>query len=341
MGLVVGAAIGLSVPGASAIDGVVEINQERTLVGGITPGDAAGFPASLTQPGSYRLTGNLEVPSGSDGVTIVADDVTLDLNGFTVRGSNTSSGFGIGKSLAALEGANRVTLRNGNVSGLETAVFLGEQSYAEGLQVRDCGSICVRVGDQSLVVANRIDGGDASFGLVLGNDSAFVRNILVGASPVVELFEAQIGFASGGENRCSASSCTARGERLYYLTVEEVDAQAAPSACFLGFHMASFFEIANFSSVQYFENEFFAESQADAGSGPPALAGWIRTGRPFLAVGQAGSANCGAYSSNSADHQGTVANPARNWAPNGVSSSPWETRTEACNEPQRVWCVQD
>jgi hypothetical protein len=47
-------------PGA-AVDGVIEINQSRALAGGVTPGDAPGFPVTISARGSYRLTGNLDL----------------------------------------------------------------------------------------------------------------------------------------------------------------------------------------------------------------------------------------------------------------------------------------
>jgi hypothetical protein len=43
-------------------DGVVYIDQNHALGGGVTPGDAAGFPVTISQSGSYRLSGNLTVP---------------------------------------------------------------------------------------------------------------------------------------------------------------------------------------------------------------------------------------------------------------------------------------
>ena len=46
----------------SLVDGVVYIDQNRAAAGGITPGDLAGFPVTIAQSGSYRLSGNLTVP---------------------------------------------------------------------------------------------------------------------------------------------------------------------------------------------------------------------------------------------------------------------------------------
>lgn len=79
-------------PLASASDGVIEINQARMAEGGITSGDTPGFPITISQPGSYRLTSNLSrflsfIPIGSvqsHMIDVVADDVTIDLNGFRI-----------------------------------------------------------------------------------------------------------------------------------------------------------------------------------------------------------------------------------------------------------------
>ena len=48
----------------SAVDGVVLLDQNRAWAGSATPGDTPGFPITLSQPGSYRLSGNLTVPAG-------------------------------------------------------------------------------------------------------------------------------------------------------------------------------------------------------------------------------------------------------------------------------------
>jgi len=67
--------------------GVITIDQARVEAGGVTPGDAPGFPVTISQPGSYRLAGNLAVPTlQTAGIVITASDVTLDLGGFVIRG---------------------------------------------------------------------------------------------------------------------------------------------------------------------------------------------------------------------------------------------------------------
>lgn len=66
---------------------VVHIDQAAALAGGVTPGDAPGFPVTLSEPGSYLVTSNLTVHDfDRSGIEIAADGITLDLGGFVLRG---------------------------------------------------------------------------------------------------------------------------------------------------------------------------------------------------------------------------------------------------------------
>lgn len=114
----------LAAGSAPAADGAIEINAARANAGGITPGDAPGFPVTLSRPGSYQLTGNLIVTTASlSAIEITSDDVSLDLNGFSlvgIAGCNgegatlvcTPSGSGVGVFAHAREG---ISVRNGFV----------------------------------------------------------------------------------------------------------------------------------------------------------------------------------------------------------------------------------
>src|SRR6266851_1180042 len=52
-------------------------------------------PYSISSPGSYYLTSNLSVTNG-DAITITANQVTLDLNGFTLSSTAPSlTGTGV------------------------------------------------------------------------------------------------------------------------------------------------------------------------------------------------------------------------------------------------------
>src|SRR5437764_5454572 len=66
---------------AFGVDGQVLINQS-TL-------NAAGGSYIITQPGSYKLSGNLQAKdTNTTPIVVTADNVTLDLNGFTISGTN-------------------------------------------------------------------------------------------------------------------------------------------------------------------------------------------------------------------------------------------------------------
>lgn len=116
--------------GVFAVDGSIPINHGMALVGGVTPGDAAGYPVLITQPGLYRLTGSLTLPdANTGGIAIQSDDVTIDLNGFSIIGptsctgsggtlSCAPTGSGAGITLSPFTGTrNRITIRNGRIKG--------------------------------------------------------------------------------------------------------------------------------------------------------------------------------------------------------------------------------
>ena len=110
----------LFVPVASASDGAVLLNQHRALTGDVTPGDAPGFPITISLPGSYQLSGNLELPLGAAGIEITADHVTLNLNGFSIIGNRhepptTTAEAGVVVGIKVTSRSD-VTILNGTVT---------------------------------------------------------------------------------------------------------------------------------------------------------------------------------------------------------------------------------
>ena len=53
---------------ATCCNGVTEINQAQAQAGDTTPGDGQGFPITISKPGSYRLTSNLDLSGLPDPV---------------------------------------------------------------------------------------------------------------------------------------------------------------------------------------------------------------------------------------------------------------------------------
>ena len=98
---------------AKAVDGVVLITQARALAG-LMPGDAPGFPVTITQPGSYRLAGNLLVPADKEGIVVNPPYVSIDLNGFEMDGGGVAT-IGVRGTDTGLE------IRNGTIHGFKSA----------------------------------------------------------------------------------------------------------------------------------------------------------------------------------------------------------------------------
>jgi len=133
--VVVLAMLGGSAP-ALAVDGVIDINS--AVVG-------SNFPFSITQSGSYRLTGNLTVPSAKDGIDVTADDVTIDLNGFAIIGS--AGGVGNGSSSSNSE----VTVRNGSITGMGgNGIVLGNNATVADVHAIGNGGNGIEIGNAGL-----------------------------------------------------------------------------------------------------------------------------------------------------------------------------------------------
>jgi hypothetical protein len=137
---------------AHAVDGVVLIDQARAAAGHVTPHDTPGFPVTISTPGSYRLSGNLTVARpNTTAIEITSDNVTLDLNGFSILGptvctpganksvSCSPSGSGIGVNAPTEE---NITVSNGVVSGMGLGGINlgGANSRAERIQAYSNGS---------------------------------------------------------------------------------------------------------------------------------------------------------------------------------------------------------
>ncbi len=105
-----------------AEDGQILINQSTVMAAG-------GFPYKITQSGSYKLSGNLVVSTHVDAIDIGANNVTLDLNGFTISNVSTDACAGLLPCAFTAVGVNStsnygVTVRNGALSGFGTGVAL-------------------------------------------------------------------------------------------------------------------------------------------------------------------------------------------------------------------------
>lgn len=99
--------VSLAAP-AAAVDGQITITQADALAGDVTPGDAAGFPVTITQSGSYKLASNLNVTADKIGIDANATEVSIDLNGFRIDGARVASHGIVGRQRS-------LTVRNGTI----------------------------------------------------------------------------------------------------------------------------------------------------------------------------------------------------------------------------------
>lgn len=148
-------------------DGVTSIHQDNALAGGVTAGDAPGFPITISASGTYRLTSNLVVPVGTDGIVVNPGlNVHLDLNGFQIVGpavcakavhcQNWSGTAGV----RSVHQASHLSVRNGRIRGFSASGVhggTGDDGTASSVTVEDLQLNNNGVGvSASLLTARRI-----------------------------------------------------------------------------------------------------------------------------------------------------------------------------------------
>ncbi len=190
---------------AAAGDGRIEINQARALAGGVTAGDAPGFPVTISTDGSFVLTSDLVVPVDEDGLFVNGADTSIDLNGFSVVGPASCSGSpisclgtgaGVGEGIYVFAGSAEI--RNGSVRGFgSVGVRHFGSSYHFRLidvEVRENGNDGVETNAASallrgLTVVDNLGRGIDSITTTLLNDSLVSNNgstaVFVGRASLV------------------------------------------------------------------------------------------------------------------------------------------------------------
>jgi nitrous oxidase accessory protein NosD len=83
-----------------------------------------GSTTTIDQPGSYQLVHSLDLNSATPAaITVTANGVSLDLNGFEIRGPGNNTGTGI-----LIDGASGVKISNGRLSDLGFGVVVMNSS---------------------------------------------------------------------------------------------------------------------------------------------------------------------------------------------------------------------
>lgn len=242
--------------------------EPRVPVGpSTTPGDAS-VVYRISTPGSYHLVGDVLPAAGKDGIEIACDNVTLDLNGFSVIGPEGLGGTPGSKGIVLfkLDGVpTALGLRNGIVRGFAYGVF-GSARHGEfsdlviydnnagGLELGDaegCRFSDLRVdspaeagivaGTNAVVEDCVVRGGNIGISL-LGNGT--VRNCAVSGSTTgiesvsggvvtgCSVSECEVGIrASGGAlvESCSVQTCAKVGVEVSFgASVRQSNIQSCP-----------------------------------------------------------------------------------------------------------------
>ncbi|GAB4171749.1 MAG: hypothetical protein Kow0020_06590 [Wenzhouxiangellaceae bacterium] len=172
---------------AFAVDGVYEINASCATVGCFS-GDSPGYPVTISQPGSYRLTSNLQTTDPDVTLIFVSShNVSIDLNGFALLGpaqctgtpvtscTNTGIGHGINANLR-----DGLVVRNGAIHGLGARGIIARyNALIESVVLTENGAAGVRVEEGGIlrrVIARRNGGNGAEPPLALVYDSIFTSN---------------------------------------------------------------------------------------------------------------------------------------------------------------------
>ena len=188
------------VPACSfAVDGVVLINQSTVMAAG-------GFPYIITQPGSYKLSGNLTMSTTTTGnysgldiaIGINSSGVVLDLNGFSIIVNNNNQtilhNF---YAIADLGSYRQTSIKNGTitvnsvdtVTGVSYGIYLHSSlsSSVEDLSIyvnsgcfTSCAPRTLDLGQESLILRNVLTGSSSN----ISCPSVVVQNVGIGSLPI-------------------------------------------------------------------------------------------------------------------------------------------------------------
>lgn len=112
----------------------------------------SSVPFVITNSGSYYLVSNLNLAVNTNAITISANDVTLDLRGFTI---GTSVLRGTGSAILLNGGNTDITIYNGHITGGTAPYFASGVTYSgasplntrvANVSVTECFSVGINVG---------------------------------------------------------------------------------------------------------------------------------------------------------------------------------------------------
>src|SRR2546423_7736486 len=207
---------------------LISVGSTVTLMAQDPRTPITAVPFNITMQGSYYLAGNLTATGNDEGITISADNVTLDLDGFALIGGGAGQVAGI-----KVSGAHKnIVIKNGTVRGWTNggvnawsasnsmiqslrvsnnsapntfsniaALSIGSQSTVKECYVTQ-NTFCqgIGAGHACLVSACVVSGNSAAAGIRAGDDCYILGNV---SGPN------GTGIIIGCGNRIESNRCTA------------------------------------------------------------------------------------------------------------------------------------
>ena len=157
---------------ASPASAQVVITQSKALAGNVTPGDTAGYPISISQPGAYILGSNLVVPANVNGISVTANNVDIDMKGFLLTGGG--AGF---YGVVSTYGESRI--RNGVINRFRySGIYLRNHSWTiEDMKIARNGGMGIdATGAGQITLQNSLVATNGRNGIDTGNSGLFRNN---------------------------------------------------------------------------------------------------------------------------------------------------------------------
>lgn len=156
-----------------------EIDQVCAVNTGCFSGDTAGFPVTITEPGSYRMASNLDVsgasnPENVSAVEIDASNVTLDMQGFAIKGPGVA-GDGIGIYQTSF--VHSATIMNGSIEGMGSyGMYILRKGIVMRIRAYSNGEAGIRC-EYECVVADNVTSSNGGTGIVVIAEGIVTGNV--------------------------------------------------------------------------------------------------------------------------------------------------------------------
>ena len=144
------------------------------------------FPLVIAASGSYRLKSNIVVPDAdTTAISITADDVTLDLNGYTISGPTVCSGEPVscaptGSGIGVSSSADGITIGNGTIRGMGSRGIRldGRNAIVERIRARSNGGGGIHVNDAGCRISRNLIADSQSTGIVASASCIVTENVV-------------------------------------------------------------------------------------------------------------------------------------------------------------------